>query len=294
MLSSGEAPITSFSQDGGTRARVLALWGSSFGDTTQEIGQILNGVNEGILENYGHALPQFIQFLISRQADWPRWQEHFRRLRQRFQRRAGSNAVAGRMAEHFAALRMTAILAHRAFSLPWAYRDLVSELWEQLVAETPEADRAAVALRYALSWAESHREEFHGQRSGGHGAPSQRWAGRWDAGAWENHNGDAFLGFLPHKLDQVLKDGGFEPEPIRRLWQDRGWLRVTQGRSVYRARMSGASPAYLVAIEATAIRQALGEDVANGPQPPLAPRGSVGRAAGREQSGESENRLRTP
>jgi hypothetical protein len=57
---------------------------------------------------------------------------------------------------------------------------------------------------------------------------------------------------LPHKLDEVLRNGGFEPEPIRRLWHDRQWLKVTAGKRTYRTRV-GSELVYLVAIGRNAI-----------------------------------------
>jgi putative DNA primase/helicase len=297
LLTSGEASITSFSQDGGTRARVLEIWGSPFcqtldgiSRTSEEIGRMLNELNEELLEHYGHALPLFVQFLIDRRHDWPGWRAHFRRLRQRFHRRAGTNAVAGRMAEHFAALRMTALLAHLAGIVPWGYRDVISASWGDLTDGTAEADRAAVALRYIWSWAESHREEFHGQRDASAPAPSQGWAGRWDRMVQPLCHTEGILCFFPHKLESLLEAAGFEPGAIRRMWAGRNWLRTLPGRSTYRVRMPDNQLAYLVAIEASAIRQAFGE-TEPGDQPPRAPRGIGGLPPEREQREQSENTL---
>jgi hypothetical protein len=249
MLSTGEAPITSFTQDGGTRSRSLELWGPPFGDTSPETAQLVNLINDGVLEHYGHAGPQFVGWLLRRRDRWPGWREHHRRLRRRYERRAGDNSVAARMADHFAALRVTAILAHRAGILPWPYKDVVSELWPVLTADSPEADRAAAALRLALSWAVSHEDEFESRRHDSN-PPHCGWAGRWDR---DVHNTRwAFLGFLPHVLDKVLEDGGFEPEPIKRLWFDRGWLRVNPGRRQYKARI-GCGSEWLIAIARAAV-----------------------------------------
>jgi hypothetical protein len=34
LISSGETPVTSFTEDGGTRARALCVWGAPFGPSS--------------------------------------------------------------------------------------------------------------------------------------------------------------------------------------------------------------------------------------------------------------------
>jgi hypothetical protein len=236
MISSGEAPITSFSQDGGTRPRVLELWGSPFGQADARTVQIVNALNQAVLDNYGHLGPRFVAFLIDNQDQWTTWQEDYQSLRQQYERRAGNNPVAARMAASFAAIGTAANLVHRAVDMPWDYQDVVSELWTELTAEAPEADRAAVALRYVLSWAHAHRDQFWTRHAL---APAGGWAGRWELDGVRNDPNEGFIAFFPHKLDEILRAGGFEPVPIQRLWHDRGWLKVEDGRRRFRVRLGG-------------------------------------------------------
>ncbi|MGA2619866.1 MAG: DUF927 domain-containing protein [Thermoguttaceae bacterium] len=126
MLTSGEAQITSFSQEGGTRARVLELWGSPFGRADAATAQIVNRVNDGVLDDYGHIGPRFVRFLIANRQCWSEWREQYRLLRQQFAERAGTNSVAARMAAHLAAIGMTITLVHQAVDMPWAHRDIVA------------------------------------------------------------------------------------------------------------------------------------------------------------------------
>src|SRR5207248_2791296 len=82
-----------------------------------------------------------------------------------YAKKAKDNPVAGRMAAHLAAIRCTARLAHVALTLPWAYENPVEPLYDELTKEAAEADRAAAALRHALSWAVAHRRDFSHHRS---------------------------------------------------------------------------------------------------------------------------------
>ena len=252
MITSGEAPITSFSEDGGTRARVLEVWGSPFGRADATTAQIVNRVNDAVHDHYGHLGPRFVQYLIEHREDWAAWREQYRQLRQQFADRAGDNSVAARMATHLAAISMTARLVHQAVEMPWAYRDVVEELWADLTAETPEADRAAVALRHVVSWAHGHHTQFHPQMASNMGT---NVIGRFAL----DDKDEPYLGFLPHVMDEILMAGGFEAESIRRLWLDRGWLKVSKGKHQYRTRMGGNTLVYLVAIRKEAIDQVEGQ-----------------------------------
>ncbi len=276
MITSGEAPITSFSEDGGTRARVLEVWGSPFGKADAATAQIVNRVNDAVHDHYGHLGPRVVQYLIEHREDWAAWREQYRQFRQQFADKAGDNSVAARMATHLAAIGMTARLVHQAVEMPWQYRDVVTELWGELTAETPEADRAAVALRHVMSWAYGHREQFQPAAStAGMNAPSGGWAGRWEL---EKSADDAYIGFLPHKLNEILEAGGFEPEPIKRLWFDRTWLKVSKDKHQYRTRMGTGGPlVYVVAIKGTAIEQVEGPVEPGDEEPRRCPNPILGR-----------------
>lgn len=267
MITSGESPLTSFTEDGGTRARVLETWGSPFGGRTAETAVIVTQLNENILQHYGHAGPLFVAELIAMREDWPGLAEEYRLLRERYQQRAGTNSVAGRMAAHFAVLDLVEQLACIAGILPWTDQQTAAGLWDEITAETSEADRAAVALRHVYGWCQSHESEFLRGTHSTDSAPLHGWAGRWQIGATRGPSlttgrapdPDECLAIYPHRLDAVLAERGFEPAAIRRLWGDRGWLRFNDGRSTLRVR-TGDGPVEMVAIRRAAIHDIIGGD----------------------------------
>jgi hypothetical protein len=247
MLSSGEAPITSFSNAGGTRARVLEIWGSPFGNADAETAVIVNALNEGILENYGHAGPQLIEQILVQRESWPTLQELYRDLRRQYQELAGDNPAASRMASHFAVMEVTAKLLHTAGLLPWKYSDPIRRFWQEMAEGAAEADRATAAIRFVMSWAYSHRDDFF--RTTSDIQPHGGWAGRWkDKNIGGPLSLKKLIAFFPHRLDEILKAGGFEPEPILRSWFDRNWLLVTEGRRQLRMRV-GEENSWLVALD---------------------------------------------
>ena len=73
LISSGEQPATSFTEDGGTRSRVLTLWGSPFETVDEATGILVTRIDLAVRENYGHAGPEFVQHLLDNRADWPKY-----------------------------------------------------------------------------------------------------------------------------------------------------------------------------------------------------------------------------
>ena len=279
LISSGEAPITSFSRDAGTRARVLELWGQPFERADATTAPIVISLNLAIAGNYGHAGPRFVQYLVDNHSQWETWRQNYQWYLQQYVERAGDNSVASRLAGYFAVLELTAQLSSQAEIVPWQADSVVADLWPVLTAETVESDQAEVALRYVWSWAGAHQESFHGRtRHNCNGAPSAGWVGRWAEGErWE------FVGFCQHRIERLLIEGGFEPVPALRTWADRGWLRISPGRRFYKCRIGDVSED-MVAITRETIDRLMGDE--SPPPRPPAPRGVVGRGCQSEAAGQ--------
>jgi hypothetical protein len=218
LISSGEQKATSFTQDAGQHARVLALWGSPFGGPNAEV---VNALVHTIRSNYGHAGPHFVRFLLEHRDEWLDYRKEYDDARWRYAQKAAGNPVAARLADNLAALNITAALAFRALGLP--YSDPIEPLYEDLMREAAEADKPKEALIAALSWAASRPSTLYGRhRESPEGKATERyggWNGRWDA-----HQGYEFIAFSPVNLKNFLSSEGFHPESILRSWKDRGWL----------------------------------------------------------------------
>jgi putative DNA primase/helicase len=273
LLTSGEQPATSHTEDGGTRPRVLSLWGSPFGETDAQTGKLVRQLTTSISRNYGHGGPLFVGFLIEHRHLWSEWRKEYRVELEKYEQWAAeeSNPFAGRMAALFAAVTTAAWLAHESDILPWSYADPIEPLWEELVTEAGEANRAAAALRHVMDWAYAHQEDFFGRAQRNH-QPHGGWAGRWekcqpvpldpgqDSEAWR------WIGFVPLRLSALLRDAGYEPESIIRTWRDDGWLLTNNGadgkcRRTYKARIGQEKTAtYLIAIDRKAVDLVRGEN----------------------------------
>lgn len=266
LLSSGEVPITSFTEDGGVRTRVLAIWGMPFGARNPKIAELIQKVDAGLAQHFGHAGPAVVRFLLNRRSEWPELREEHRKVTADYVTRAGPNPFASRLASYVATIDIAAMAAHAALELPWDYRDPLETLWADLTKEASDADRARTALVQLLSWAHSHPHDFFGRRvitppqglstvmppepEPAERQPNAGWAGRWDAGdEWD------FIAFALHRAQELLKSWSFEPDYVLRLWRERGWLRLDpDGQRLYQVRI-GDGKSRVVAITREAVRE---------------------------------------
>jgi hypothetical protein len=235
MLSSGEQPATSFTEDGGTKGRVIQFWGSPFGGKNLATGRVVRALNNAVLRHHGHVGRRFIRFILKNRKQWPGWRKRYLEFVEAWEARAGDNALAGRLAASFAAISITAELVHEAMILPWEFHDPVEPLWDEIVREA--SDQAAAALQYVVEWANAHENEFYGRDESK--ARFSGWAGQWVASR-ANAIGKtkrSSIAFLPYRLNQILQEGKYEPKSIIRTWKDRGWLECEKGHNTQHVRM---------------------------------------------------------
>jgi putative DNA primase/helicase len=262
LLSTGEAPAVSFTQDGGTRARCLEIRGAPFGSTSPQTAAMVNQLNMAVKGNYGHAGIAFVRWLLQHRNEWPRIEDEYRATVQHYCGQAPTGAdpaVVSRLAQYAAALHQAAVYAHVALDLPWELEDPLDALWTDLVGEASDAAGEERALRDVLSWAYAHAQSFYGRhikavdRYGQELTPRMPpggWSGRWD-GEGEDWQ---FIAFFPTVLQTVLADLGYTPEAILAGWKERDWLLVDGDRRRYTTRQRVADGrAHVVAIKYEAI-----------------------------------------
>jgi len=270
MITSGEQPMTSFSEDGGTRARILEVWNSPFGCTSAEMAAFVTRLREEFNQNYGHAGPRFVAYLIDQRAQWEVWRNEYNRARLAYEQLAGSNNVASRMAAHVAVLEVGARLVHEALALPWPYENVIRGLWDELTADAAEADRAAVGMRLLLNFCATQRHRFEGGEAANNspgGVPLQGFVGRWIHHVTIGDPHDCRVVYV-QVVNDLLTSAGFEPQSMKRMWRDRGWTTTNPGKTTLKIRVTDIL-ADVVAIPLRVIEELNQE----GPHPALRPRG---------------------
>lgn len=222
LLSTGEVPATSFTNDGGTRARVLSLWGSPFGGTGDAAGAAVRRINEEALQHYGHAGPRLVRWLMDTPGARETVREAYRVARARWDALTNGNGVAGRAAQYVAGLEVAQELLHGVLGVPRPADDPLAHAWQAVCGACVEADRPSDALREVMSWATSQQARFYGRHvesKWSDDVPHAGWLGAWVNGeAWEH------LDVLPTELRRFLTAQGHDVEAVVRTWDDRGWL----------------------------------------------------------------------
>jgi hypothetical protein len=232
LMSTGESRIIDASKDAGTAARALVLWGAPFGEETEQTGALIRKLNQGLLCNYGHAGPLFVEWLRAQREEWPVWRDQFVRLADEIWSKASVVAgagVASRVADYLAVLELAGRLSHRALDLPWRYRSPVKALVGGLTEASGDADRAKEALEYVQDWAASSAEMIEGTREAA--KPPSEWLGRWRSGER--------LSVPGRIMRRVLVEGSFDADAVIRLWWDRGWLLGQDGKRTRVVKIGG-------------------------------------------------------
>ncbi len=229
ILSSGEAPLTSFAQHAGTRARVLSITGPPFGEgNTKETGQLVGDIKIGIYENYGHAGRRFVKWLIG---NYHRLKEFKDRLKAKEVSFPSSNAISGRLAKSMALISVAGELAHEALGLPWAFDDPCLKFWDRISQESEDAPIYIRSLQDLYDYCLSHREDFllSGEPYGGGDQnrhnPRNGWLGRWDSSeSWRT------IDFIPQQLTRILTELGYNPIEALTGFKEHGCLDLPESQ----------------------------------------------------------------
>lgn len=258
MLSSGEQPATAYTQDGGTRTRVLSLRGTPFGETTRETGKVVSQINNDLCQHYGHAGPLFLSWLMKEREHWDGWRSMYQQWVDHYAQKSGT-PEGGRLAQYAALITVAGLMSHEALNLPWKYDNPLVELWEDLAAHAADAAGDMRALEDVISWAGANEHTFIGRHLEDrfeniiHRGPV--------SGKWEKA-GD-YLAFYPNILREILRSEGYEPESILSGWRERGWLKHLPKKFTHDVKISGRESRKMVVLNSvglTALGSANQED----------------------------------
>ena len=234
LISSGEGAATSFSQDAGTRARVLSLKGKPLGDDVV-VGSAASEEAQALLaKSYGHLGRHVVQYLVANRERYSDIRAVFQASRQKYSELAQS-AVSRRHAGHLAVLEVAASIVH-SLGVPTPTVDPFTCLLESQEQAGHDADRPLSALQDFLTWCATHQKRFWGRgekdREGNTKAPPQGWVG-----AWEDKNDWDSIAVTTTGFNALMKDLGHDPDEIITRWKDRGWLRLGGGSKRPRSRV---------------------------------------------------------
>ena len=228
MLTTGEAPATSFSEDAGTRARVLTLKGPPLGSQSAENAKAAMSLRSNLMANYGHLGPRIVQYLVNNRHRWDEIRNRYWQVRDSYVMSAGDDGVAARLAVYVAVLDVGASIIH-SLGVPKPEVDPMKTLWGFVVEGSQDADRPTEAIRDLHGWAVANQTRFWGRheadpKDGTPKVPHGGWGGAWPQGE------SGQLAILPVIVRDLLSRWNYDVSGVIESWSRRGWI-LSNGRS---------------------------------------------------------------
>ena len=232
-FSTGEQPLTSNTEFGGARARVLTLWGSPFGDQPQ--GELVREVKATLAKHYGFLGYQVVRELLrlDKAGEWEKLRDLYQVRVQALANRFPGN-VADRLSRYVGLVWVAGDLVHGVLGLPGSPEGVVMSVMAEVAGELEEGDYATRALDAVRAWARSMIFQFHGKEDTMR--PPNEYVGVWRDSIAEKGE-DRFVAFYPHRLKKFLVEQGFSYDAVIRQWRDRGWIKTQGGRPTYVVRI---------------------------------------------------------
>lgn len=229
MLTSGEAAATSFSQDGGTRARVLSITGKPMGNRVAEAGPAAEELTSILMNNYGHLGRRVIHYLVSIAEHHDQLRQVWRDTREHYAAIART-PVTRRHAANLAALHIAGSILHDSLGVPYPDEDPMGFCIEAIGKLEEEHDRPLAALIETVSWCSANQSRFWGRHettnNGTPMIPSRGWAGSWDSrDDWKSIN------IMPTTLREIIEPQGFHMDEVIDRWTERGWIALSERRN---------------------------------------------------------------
>ena len=151
MMSSGESPSIDMTNDRGTRARTISIWGRPFGANSAEMNKFVSNLEIKFKENYGHAGKIFAQFILDHKDDWAIWKKAYEEIKEKLVSRPGLNGPQMRVCRDIAVVATAIPLIHAA--MPELRRDVnIQQIIENIVIscmgeiETPDNGSKALEV----------------------------------------------------------------------------------------------------------------------------------------------------
>lgn len=207
LLSTGERPALSFTTAQGAAARILGTTVPPFGDGG---GEAAIAARDGVLANYGHAGPRFVELLLqllAQSGGRDRLRERHRKLREELK---GSNDMTARRSPMVAALVLAETLASEWKILPYAPLPITT--WRTMfAAQSPTDNRPEMAMDVVREYIAGHGWELWPNVDDR--PPLRGWLG-----ATKTKDGETRIAILPERLKAILSESGYSLDAVEEGW----------------------------------------------------------------------------
>lgn len=234
LFSTGEQPILSFSNDGGTHARTIGIFDSPFSGNSMNIASLIEKINEITANNYGVAGEAVASKLvedgiIKEVREW--YQDSLKDNLASLRNAKCKSHLAGRIAKLFALIECGVILLFECGAISveaklnhqCLIRDFCLDYCMNNGLE--EADKVEEARLFVLDWVGMNPHRFYNMSPMEANGPSIGWAGKFPRQS-DLHTGEVVFGDTIYwdksTLINLLKDEGFHAKTIIKEWVKKG------------------------------------------------------------------------
>ncbi|MGE4262850.1 MAG: DUF927 domain-containing protein [Desulfovibrio sp.] len=231
LFTTGETPSLELSSDGGTRGRMIDLWGMPFGRADGESRKLVERVRAVIADNYGHAGPRLVQFILDNRDSWPLWKDAYLEAKDQLASHEGMSAIEIRLTEYFAAVATAIPIVHAALpvlrrDLP--VRELLDSVWRVARNEASSADIVTKALRLICDWMISNEGNIYSPELASQGISwGSQYGAYWDQSSTQSWT---FIGFTGEMLRKLFTQNELKLTEVARNMSSKGLL-VSDGTS---------------------------------------------------------------
>lgn len=259
LFSTGEGPATSLTDNEGAKGRTVSLLGNPFGSDNADMGKFVSSIEEGFKNNYGHAGPRVVKFIMDHEAEHELWRETCAEVCQNLMSKFESSSIAMRLAKDVAAVITIIPIVHAA--LPELTREypveaMVDHIWSKMTSERTLPDKNTEILKNLYTYAMMNPSRFYQGESGqGQFVPQGGYKGYWNS----NNPDWTFIGFSKAAFDELTGSYRltFKDAALTNDWFDLNG----SGQGYQKQVCIGTKKVNLYCIKRTAFEKALGYDV---------------------------------
>ena len=226
LFSTGESPSLDLSNDGGSRGRLIDLWGNPFLKTDKDSKVIVDRINRTTQEHYGHAGPRLVQFILDHQDQWPLWKEAYQEANSLLTQTETMSPIEMRLGEYFSAIATAIPIIHAA--LPELRRDkpvkeLLESAWGRARKEARETDIGQRALQVVQELIINRNDKIYTAEMASQGV---KWEGGNFIGIKEVDKSGNWIsvGLTTDALRELLNKNDFNLQETLRNWNAKRWL----------------------------------------------------------------------
>ena len=216
IITTGEAALEDVSSWSGGRARVLTIrnpWGGNCG------GDVRKSV-ESVLNNYGHAGAEFINWLI-KNINLQVIQENFKKIQRFLMSRCDGNGIAERKSSYFAVVAIAGVLVDKLFGFNWGLDKGIPflDISDEIIIIGSDKTTGQMGLEVIRDFVFANRNYFEGANEFD---PHGEVYGRWEAGKTVSVFGSILRKELENRnfnadavLNELMENGILQRKQVR-------------------------------------------------------------------------------